>query len=89
MVAKVNKTDELSRALEQDQHAPIYLVDADGTATHVVIHVDEARLMFDDYLRREIQCGVDQAARGESEPWDVEATLAEAHRRHIERAKQS
>ncbi len=89
MVAKVNKSDELQHALEQDQHAPVYLVDADGTATHVVFHVDEARLMFDDYLREEIQRGVDQAARGESEPWDVEATLAEAHRRHAERTKQS
>ena len=78
MVAKLNKSGELQQVLEQDKNAPVYLVDADGTATHVVLPIDEARLMFDDYLRREVQLGIDQAARGESESWDVEATLAKA-----------
>ena len=87
MTTKINKSPELSQALQKDQS--VFLVDADGQTTHVVLPVEEARLMFDDYLRREVQRGLEQSARGESEPWDISATLAEAHRRHSARTKQS
>lgn len=87
MVSKIKKSPELAQALQQDQS--VFLVDADGHATHVVFPVEEARLMFDDYLHREVQRGLEQSVRGESETWDVSATLAEAHRRHSARMKQS
>lgn len=87
MAAKINKSPELDQAFNKEQ--AVFLVDATGQTTHVVFPVEEARLMFDDYLRREIQLGVEQATRGESEPWNLEATLAEAHRRHADRTKQT
>ncbi|MFN0198434.1 MAG: hypothetical protein ACKVT0_16940 [Planctomycetaceae bacterium] len=41
-------------------------------------------LMFNEHLRREIERGIEQAEKGELEPWDLQATLAEAHKRHGE-----
>ena len=86
MAAKV-KPAELQQALDRDRQGPVYIVDADGNTTHVVLPLADARELLDQWLRRELQIGFDQADRGESEPWDVEATLAEAHRRHAQRQK--
>ena len=64
MSAKIKKSPELDQALEKEQS--VFLVDATGHTTHVVFPLAEARLMFDNYLQREVQKGIDQAARGES-----------------------
>lgn len=72
MAAKVQKSDELQKALEKEQGAPVFLVDMRGNATHVVLAIDDARRMFDDYLRRELQIGFDQADRDEFVDWDGE-----------------
>ena len=87
MAAARVRPSELPLALEQHAQAPVYVVDAGGKTTHVVLPVEDARQLLDEWLRRELQIGFDQADRGESRPWDVEATLAEAHRRHAERLK--
>jgi hypothetical protein len=81
MASKVTKTGELQQALEQEQGAPVYLVGLDGEATHVVVPIDDARHMFDDYLRRELQVGFDQADRGEFVDWDPERLKAEGRER--------
>jgi len=76
MVAKVTKNDELQQALDKEQGAAVYLVGMDGETTHVVLPIDDARRMFDDYLQRELQVGFDQADRGESVDWDPEKIKA-------------
>ena len=38
-----------------------------------------------DDLRRDVQRSIEQADRGEVEPWDIDTILAEAHRRYAER----
>ena len=86
MAAKVTKTDELQQALEQEQGAPVYLVGLDGKTTHVVLPIDDARHMFDDYLRRELQVGFDQADRGESAEWNVGEFLERAHKTRSEQS---
>ena len=77
MAAKVKKSDELQQALDQGQGALVYLVGLDGEATHVVLSIDDARRMFDDYLRRELQVGFEQADRGEFVDWDPDKIKAE------------
>ena len=77
MAAKVKKSDELQQALDQEHGAPVYLVGLDGEATHVLLSIDDARRMFDDYLRRELQIGFDQADRGELVDWDPDRIKAE------------
>ena len=84
MAAKVRKSDELQQALDQEQGAPVYLVGLDGEATHVILPIDDARRMFDDYLRRELQVGFDQADRGELVEWNVDEFLARAHKTRSE-----
>ena len=84
MAAKVTKTDELQRALEQEQGAPVYLVGLDGEATHIVLPIAEAKQMFDDSLRRELQVGFDQADRGELVEWNVDEFLERAHKTRSE-----
>ena len=84
MTAKITPTDEQRRVLD-DNDTPVIFVRDDGQATHVIVPIDEARRLFDDYLRRELKIGFDQADRGELQPWDIDQTLAEAHRRHANR----
>ncbi|MEX0728605.1 MAG: hypothetical protein WD065_20195 [Planctomycetaceae bacterium] len=43
----------------------------------------------EEYIRREVQKGIDEVKRGECAPWDLQATRAEAHRRYAERHKTS
>ena len=89
MAAKVTKIDELQQALEQEHGAPVYLVGLDGETTHVVLPIDDARHMFDDYLRRELQVGFDQADRGEFVEWDPERLKAEGRERLQRRSQGS
>ena len=84
MAAKVRKSDELQQALDQEQGAPVYLVGLDGEATHVVLSINDARRMFDDYLCRELQIGFDQADRGELVEWNVDEFLEQAHKTRSE-----
>ena len=86
MTTKIPKNAELDQALSSEQ--TVLLVDSAGQATHVVIPLDQARIMFQDYLGRELQRGLEQSNRGESKPWDLEATLAEARRQRADRTKQ-
>ena len=84
MATTMLPTAEQRQILEREE-APVFLVNPDGSTTHVVVPVAEARRWFDDYVRRELQVAFDQAARGEIAPWDIETTLAEAHRRYSTR----
>ena len=54
------------------RRSPVFFVDADGNTTHVVLPITDARRMFDDYLRRELQVGFAQADRGEFVDWDAD-----------------
>lgn len=84
MVTTITPTAEQQHVLEQEQ-APVFIVNAAGSATHVVLPIAEARRWFDEYVRRELQIGFDQAERGDVGAWDIEATLAEARRRFAAR----
>ena len=85
MTTKLVPTPEQSAAL---QEAPVVFVDERGIPTHLVLPVDEARLLLDDYYRRELAIAFQQADAGEIEAWDIEATLREAQRRHASRAEE-
>ena len=81
-------TDEMREALEKQQPGcPVAVQDDRTQKFYILLSQDEYRRLLDDELRRELQIGFDQSDRGEAETWDIEATLAEAHRRHAERNK--
>jgi hypothetical protein len=76
MTAKITQTDDQKRVLDAEQ-APVFFVDAAGKTTHVVLPIGDARRMFDDYLRRELQIGFDEADRGELVDWDPDRIKAQ------------
>lgn len=84
MVLKITSA-ELQVALDRDADDPIYLVDSEGQPTHVVLSISKAQSLLDDWLKREVDIGFDQAACGETHDWNLNATLCEARRRRAER----
>jgi hypothetical protein len=46
---------------------------------------DDPPRLDDDYIRRELQISIDQVTRGEVSDLDMDAILAEAHRRYAAR----
>jgi hypothetical protein len=87
MATKLSNTDEIRSALERDPTKPVRVQD-DKTAKFYVIFNERALpTLWDAYLRREVQRGLEQLDPGESQPLDIEATIAESHRRHADRSK--
>jgi len=86
MLAKLTPTPEQTAAFAARQ--PVVFVDAQGVATHVALPLAEARRLLDEHLSRELAESFRQADAGEVEPWDIEATIAEAHRRFASRPSQ-
>lgn len=79
-------TDEQREALRENAGGPVEVEDDQTQKVYLLIEQHEARRRLGDWLGHELQIGFDQADRGESRPWDIEETLAEAHRRHNARS---
>lgn len=77
-------TDEMRAALRAQPGGLVEVEDDQTHKVYILIEQPQARRLLGDALSRELQIGFDQADRGESEPWDIEATLTEAHRRDAE-----
>lgn len=77
-------TDEMRAALKAQPGEPVEVEDDQTHKVYILIEQPQARRLLGDVLGRELQIGFDQADRGESEPWDIQATLTEANRRHAE-----
>ncbi len=75
-------TDEMREILARNPDQPVQVEDDETHRTYFLIESEQVRRLFDDHLRRELQIGFEQADRGESQPWDIQQTHAEAHRRH-------
>lgn len=84
MTAKI--TDEMRQALKD--RSAIELVDDLTEKKYVLVSQDELERFLDERLLQELQIGFDQSDRGESQSWDIDATIAEANRRHAERKDQ-
>ncbi len=80
-------TDEMRKALEQHPDDPLKVEDEQTRKVYFLIDSGRAQHLLDEWLRRELKVGLDQADRGESQPWDIDETLAQAHHRHASRRK--
>jgi hypothetical protein len=76
-------TTEMREALRHAE-GPVEVEGDDGVIYFLVRREDFT--LEDDALRRALQVGLDQADRGESQPWDVEAFLAEAKTNRADRS---
>ena len=80
MATKLLPTSEQFAAFQSE--GPVLFVDARGETTHVALPIDEARQLLDDHYAKLLAVSFQQADAGQIEPWDIEATIAEAHRRY-------
>lgn len=81
MATQITTTDEQRQVLDTEEATAVYVVNAQGETTHVALPIDRARHLFDDYLRRELQPGFDQADKGQVVDWDPDAIKAEGRHR--------
>ena len=79
MSNRIEPTEDQQRILNQEA-GPIYF-----GQSHIILQVGDVQQLFDDYLRRELQIGFDQADAGDVAPWDIEKTIAEARLRHADK----
>jgi len=77
-------TDEMRTAINERAGGLVEIEDDQTQKTYVLIERQQASGLLGEALRRELQIGFDQADGGESQSWNIQQTLAEAHRRHAD-----
>lgn len=80
-------TDEMRQALAIRPTGPIPIEDERTQSQYVLLAKDDYFRLHDDCIRRELQVAFDQVDHGEVSDLDMDALLAEAHRRHAERQR--
>ncbi len=75
-------TKELREALQREPTKPLRVQDDETNRVYVIFDEQALPTLWDDYIRKEVHHGLAAIARGEVEEWDIEATIAEAKRRH-------
>jgi len=85
MTPKLNDAGAIRAALRQDPAKPLRIEDDETQRVYVLVDEQALPTLWDEYIRREVQRGVDELDRGEGVPLDIEATIAEARRRHAAR----
>jgi hypothetical protein len=78
-------TDEMRQALAARANGPIPIEDEQTQNFYVLLTKEDYSRLQDDYYRRELQVAFDQVDRGEVSDLDMNALLAEAHRRRAAR----
>jgi hypothetical protein len=81
---------ELREALQlQPAGEPLSVLDEETQRVYFLLDPQAAREFAVFTLRRELQPAIDQADRGELQPWDVEEIIAEGERQVIARKPQA
>lgn len=78
-------SDEMRQALAAWPAGPIPVEDEQTQNFYVLLTKDDYCRLHEDYIHRELQVGFDQVDRSEVSNLDMDALLAEAHRRHAAR----
>ena len=82
-------TDEQRQALLL-QPGDFTRVEDDQThKAYFLIEETRAKMLYDQWLREQLQTGFDEADRGELAEWNLEEFLAKMHRQHAERTTQA
>jgi len=77
-------TDEQREALQQNLGRPVAVEDARTRERYILVGESAANGLLEEWLHGELQIGFEQSDAGLSRPWDIQRTLAEAHRRGAE-----
>jgi len=76
-------TDDQRQALLVQPGEFARVEDAQTHKRYLLIEEDQARELYEQWLREQIQEGVDEAHRGELAEWNVDEFLARMHRQHV------
>ena len=74
-------TPEQRTALEQNAGQPIRMEDDVTHQIYLVIKEEDFGGFWEEYIRREVQRGLDAIDRGEIEEWEIDSVKAEG--RHL------
>ena len=74
----------MREALAASGGLPIHLQDPDTLQVYVLSEEPVKITLDEAYLREKIEEGLADIKEGRIAPWDIEATIAEAKRRHAE-----
>ena len=85
MTPKLTNTDEIRDALQREPAKPLRVQDDVTQKVYVIFDEQVLPTLWDEYIPREVQRGIEQLDRGEGQPLDIEATITEARRRHATR----
>lgn len=75
----------MRQALAANGGAPLRLEDPETHEFYLLVEAPIEITLDDEYIRKSLQVAQDEFDRGEFAPWDIEATIAEAKRRHESR----
>jgi hypothetical protein len=69
-------TDEMRAAIAQQPGRPVEVEDELTRKVYVLIDADAGRAMTQQWIREQLQIGLDAASRGDIEPFDADAIKA-------------
>jgi hypothetical protein len=78
-------TPEIQAALQASGGDPIHVQDPETLRVYTITQQPIEVTLDDEYIRQGLQVARDQFSRSEFSEWDVQATIAEAKRRYVER----
>jgi hypothetical protein len=77
---------EISRLIAAHGGVPPLVQDPVTAQVYQLVEADDnGEALDEEYIQQEVAKGVADFEAGRFAPWDIEATLAEAHRRYAER----
>jgi hypothetical protein len=69
-------TEEMRAALAQQPGRPVKVVDDVTQRVYVLVDAEHAKALTEQWIREQLQIGLEAADRGEVVPFDVEAIKA-------------
>jgi hypothetical protein len=79
-------TEEQREAISAQPGGFVRVEDDQTRKVYLIIEESRASELYEQWLRQELQKGFDAADRGDVAEWNLDEVLADAHRRHRERA---
>jgi hypothetical protein len=73
-------TDEQRQALQQNPGQPVRVRDEKTDQVYLLFGAEGMSILWEEYIRREVEQGLAEIDRGEVEDWEVESVKAEGRR---------
>lgn len=76
---------EMRQAIAANGGVPLQLEDPETRQLYLLVEQPVEITLDEEYIQRELDRGLADFDAGRCAPWDIEAMLAEAHRRHAQK----